>query len=49
MLAVLDFVDTDTSTAITVILLILTIVPVAYSLILYKRIEGFTINGSNGS
>ncbi len=48
-LAALAFVDTDTTTATTVILSILVIVPVAYSFILYKRIQGFTINGSNGS
>jgi len=37
------------TTATTVILSILVIVPVAYSFIIYKRIEGFTTNGPNGS
>ena len=48
-LAVLGFVNADATTAITVVVSILVVVPVAYSFVLYKRIEGFTINGSNGS
>lgn len=47
-LVVLGFVNADMTTATTVILSILVIVPVAYSFIIYKRIEGFTTNGSNG-
>jgi uncharacterized membrane protein len=48
-LAVLGFVNVDTASALTIVVSILVIVPVVYSLVVYKRIEGFTSNGSHDS
>jgi uncharacterized membrane protein len=45
-IAILGFVSADSTTAIAVVISTLVVVPVGYSFVLYKRIEGFITNGS---
>jgi uncharacterized membrane protein len=49
IIAALSFVKADMTTPNTIVISILVIVPVVYSFVIYKRIEGFTVRGSDGA